>query len=252
MELVLWNSRPSRRTPSSAEQRELNSTMSVKMADVRDMYTVHIVFRREFGQLPSLVRAVPDGDTARAELLAGHVQLLCGMLHSHHSGEDELLWPKLLDRGSDEIAPLVHTMESQHEAVDKAITDLDAALVSWRGTASSADRETLADALERLYGPLVEHLNMEEEHILPLAAKYVTAPEWEQLGQHSMASLPKNRLPLLFGMAMYEGDPEVIQGIVATMPLAPRLLIPILAPRLFGSYAKRIHGTRTPARHAAG
>lgn len=233
------------------EHRELNASMSVKMADVRDMYTVHIVFRREFGQLSSLVRAVGEGDTARAELVGDHIQLLCSMLHSHHSGEDELLWPKLLDRGPDEIAPIVHLAEAQHEAVDKAITDIDGVLPLWRSTASAADRDNLANAAERLYAPLIEHLNMEEERILPLAEKYVTATEWQELGQHSMASLPKNRLPLLFGMAMYEGDPEVMKEIVATMPLLPRLLMPSLAPRLFGSYARRIHGTRTPARHVA-
>ncbi|WP_326561264.1 hemerythrin domain-containing protein [Micromonospora sp. NBC_01796] len=209
------------------------------------------MFRREFGQLPSLVRAVAEGDTARADLVGGHIQLLCALLHSHHSGEDELLWPRLLERGSDEIAPIVHLAEAQHEAVDKGITDINEALPMWRSTASVAGRDGIGDAVERLYGPLVEHLDMEEQQILPLAEKYVTAAEWQELGQHSMAGLPKNRLPLLFGMTMYEGDPEVMKEIIATMPLLPRLLMPTLAPRLFASYAKRIHGTSTPNRVAS-
>ncbi|MGW4462978.1 hemerythrin domain-containing protein [Micromonospora sp. NPDC004704] len=225
--------------------------MSVKMADVRDMYTVHIAFRREFGQLASLVRAVGDGDTARAELLGDHIELLCAALHSHHTGEDELLWPKLLERGAEEVAPLVHLMEAQHQAVDNAITEINGTLPLWRSTASATGRETLADALDRLNASLIEHLGMEEERILPLAEKHITAVEWEQLGQHSMAGMPKKRLPLIFGMVMYEGDPQVIKEVLDTMPLLARLLMPTIARRLFASHSKRIHGTASPTRVAA-
>ena len=37
------------------------------------------MFRREFGLMPDLVRAVTPGDTQRAALVAGHIALLSGV-----------------------------------------------------------------------------------------------------------------------------------------------------------------------------
>jgi hypothetical protein len=100
------------------------------MADVRDMYVVHRAFRRELGLLPGLVRAVAPGDTARATVLARHARMCLQGLHLHHTGEDELLWPKLLERCTPD-AELIHRMEAQHERVHDALEDLGPALDRW-------------------------------------------------------------------------------------------------------------------------
>ncbi|MFC4533955.1 hemerythrin domain-containing protein [Sphaerisporangium dianthi] len=218
------------------------------MADVRDMYAAHIALRREFGLAPALVRGVTAGDTRRCASVSDHLDLLSAMLHAHHGGEDALLWPKLLERGNEEIAPVVHLMESQHELLDRTNDEVRAGVAAWRRNAGAQEREALASALDRLGPVLVEHMAMEEEHILPLAEKYVTASEWQELGKHSMTEIPRKRLPLAFGMAMYEGDPEVIKAILAEAPLVARLLMPIMGPRAYASHAKRVYGTATPAR----
>lgn len=89
---------------------------------------------------------------------------------------------------------------------------------------------------------------VEEDRILPLAEKYVTAAEWRQLGEHSMGQVPKKALPLAFGMAMYEGDIEVVKSVPAYAPLPARLILPFLAPRLYAKHAMRVYGTATPPR----
>ena len=48
--------------------------------------------------IPRLVRQVAPGDIGRAAVVAGHARLVLGGLDLHHTGEDALLWPKLLDR----------------------------------------------------------------------------------------------------------------------------------------------------------
>ncbi|RKR91851.1 hypothetical protein BDK92_6277 [Micromonospora pisi] len=47
---------------------------------------------------------------------------------------------------------------------------------------------------------------------------------------------------------MYEGDPEVIKGVLAEAPLVIRLVMPIIGRRAYAAHAKRIHGTATPQR----
>ncbi|WP_203979722.1 hemerythrin domain-containing protein [Planotetraspora silvatica] len=221
------------------------------MADIRDMYMAHILMRREFGLAAGVVRAVDGGDVSRAELVADHIALIAGVLHGHHAAEDALLWPKLLDRGSDEVATVVHLMEGHHETIDAAYQEIRKELGPWRADADVAHRDALADALERLNSVLVEHTALEERHILPLAEKYITAAEWQELGTQAMNDVPKKKLPLAFGMAMYEGDPEVIKEVLRFAPFMARLTMPFVGPRVYASYAKRLYGTATPPRSAA-
>jgi len=59
------------------------------------MIVVHRVFRRESDLMPTLIQAVPNGDTARAGVLAQAFSDYQLGLHLHHTGEDELVWPLL-------------------------------------------------------------------------------------------------------------------------------------------------------------
>ncbi|MFI7608081.1 hemerythrin domain-containing protein [Micromonospora sp. NPDC049366] len=219
------------------------------MADVRDMYMAHAAMRREFGLLPQLVRDVAPGDTRRAEVVGAHADLMCLILHTHHEGEDLLLWPRLRERGGAEAEAIVPTMEAQHHAIEAAHAQVVALLPAFRATARGG--EALAEALDALRAALIEHMDLEEREILPLAEKHVTAAEWKGLGEHGMRHAPKKILPLVFGIAMYEGDPEVVKAVLAEAPGPARLIMPILAPRLYASHARRVHGTATPPRGTA-
>jgi hemerythrin-like domain-containing protein len=214
--------------------------------DTRDMLVVHDSIRRQFGQAPSLVRDVTPGDTDRAVVVADHVDLLGALLHHHHTGEDRLLWPVLQTRVPADVVETVQRMERQHEGIAEAQETVSAAASAWRATAGRNERETLATALEELTERITEHLAAEEEHILPLAAAHMTPAEWQRLGEEGIGGLPKKQLPLVFGMVMYQADPEVIRGMLSHAPLVPRLLMPHLAPRAYARYARCLHGTTTP------
>src|ERR1700759_3304125 len=100
----------------------MTTTTAIARPDTHDMMVVHRVFLRESDLMPTLIRAVPDGDTGRAGVLAqafGDYQL---GLHLHHSGEDELVWPLLLAR-VDLEADLVLRMQAQHEVVARTLAE---------------------------------------------------------------------------------------------------------------------------------
>ena len=48
----------------------MTTSTAIQRPDTHDMIVVHRVFRRESDLMPTLIQAVPDGDTARAEVLA--------------------------------------------------------------------------------------------------------------------------------------------------------------------------------------
>ncbi|WP_055587483.1 hemerythrin domain-containing protein [Peterkaempfera griseoplana] len=216
------------------------------MADTRDMYMAHAALRRELRLLPGVIRSAQPGDSRRAEVVGAHAALVCAVLHGHHEGEDLFLWPRLRERGGAAAEAIVPTMEQQHHDIEQRYAEVTGLLRTWRSTAWGG--EALAEAVEGLAAALERHMALEEREVLPLAEKYVTAKEWHQLGEHGMAAIPKRILPLVFGMAMYEGDPEVVKAVLATVPLPVRLLVPALGRRRYAAHAKRIHGTATPPR----
>lgn len=222
-----------------------------KMADSRDMYPAHAVFRREFAAVPALARAAADGDRRRARQLANHVEYLIGFLHGHHQAEDDIVWPKILERGAAEVAPLVETMEAQHDGLDKALKDLHIKAASWGESASRADSDSVAAAVETLLPHLREHLDTEEATLLSLIDKYIYEDEWKQVGGSSMTSLPKSMLGVSFGMALYEADAEMVGVIKYSLPAVPWAIFSRIGPPSFRRYARKIHGTATPTRSDA-
>ena len=220
---------------------ESMSTTGNPYADTRDMYVVHAAFRREFALLPALVRGVAAGEADRARIVADHIELLVEFLHEHHSGEDAVLWPRLLARAPKEVDPVIHLVESHHENIEALSGQVEVLLKTWGDGAAGADREELATVLERLTVALYEHMGLEEKLILPLAERHIFASEWEQRVAAGAATLPPERVPLLLGMVMYEGGAD-------TLP--PDLVAALgeVAPRAYAAYAERVHGTATPPR----
>lgn len=103
----------------------------------REMKLIHTGLRREYRRLPALVRGVEHGDTERARMLADHIVLLNTLVHRHHTGEDEHLWPKLLMRVPEELVPVVNAVERQHEGIDIAIQAAATLLPDWCDSAGS-------------------------------------------------------------------------------------------------------------------
>src|SRR5947207_7293442 len=99
-------------------------TTAAERVDTHEMVIVHRVFRREFRLLPVMVRLVPAGDRDRATVVAGHAADKTSTLHHHHTGEDLLLWPKLLARARPR-AELVQRMQAQHERVAVLLDRVD-------------------------------------------------------------------------------------------------------------------------------
>jgi iron-sulfur cluster repair protein YtfE (RIC family) len=214
--------------------------------DTSVMPTVHTFYRREIRLAGGVIRRVGDGDVERATVVAGHLDLVTRSLHEHHTAEDELLWPKLLDRVPEELAPIVRLMEAQHGQVDALLARIGELRPRWAATAGPADRDRLAELFDELYVHLAEHLDAEEERLLPIAARAVTQAEWEELGERARRNQRRSEMALTFGMIQYEGDPPVVVHMLTEAPAPVRWLVPRLGRRAFRRHALTIHGTPTP------
>ncbi|MFF2525082.1 hemerythrin domain-containing protein [Streptomyces liangshanensis] len=212
------------------------------------MYLAHSMFRREIGLAPDVVSGVAAGDAERARIVTEHLDLVDTVLRHHHHGEDEHLWPRLITRGGPDAAAVVRVMEDQHEAIDKATVEVRDRAAAWRADADPQEGEALAGALRRLLDLLVEHLAVEEEQALPLIERHITAAEWERMVAEGGAGIAPEQMALIFGMMTYEGDPDTIRDIVATMPPEVRPVIADLAAQAYARHALQVYGTPTPPR----
>lgn len=209
--------------------------------DTREMVVVHNVFRRVFGDLPALVRDVPNGDAIRASVLADTFVEVATGLHHHHTNEDELLWPKLLERVQVERS-FVLRAEEQHERVHELLERGHVRAASFRTDPSAEKREAFAATIADLDAALREHMADEEAYILPLVERHLTVAEWEQLGERGRASIPKDRLLIQLGWILEGVGPEERREFLARLPLPARLAWRLLGRRRFEQERRRIYG----------
>ena len=224
----------------------MTSTTTTTVLDTGEMPTVHTFFRRELRLAGAAVRRVPVGDVHRARVVADHLEYVGRALHHHHTSEDELVWPLLLERVPQELAPIVELMQSQHERVDTLLQEADAAAAAWRTAAGKVEREHLAAVHDTLSATLAEHLDAEEQRLLPIAARCLSQAEWDAVGVRARAGTRRGEQLLTFGMIQHDGDPVIVARMLSGAPAPVRRVFPALARRAFRRRALLVHGTATP------
>ena len=204
--------------------------------DVRDMAIVHRTFRNAYEESARLVRAAPTPSSARVTFLADHIDFAIAMLHVHHEGEDELLYPKLIERVPDQ-APMTEEVEHEHQLIATALDAASAACATWRQRPSAETGEALAAALDQLNAVTQRHLDDEEQKIVPLAAVTLTQKEWDALGKHGVGQIPRSKRGIAFGMILDPLGEADRAYMMKVLPAPVRLLSPFLIDRPWQKYA---------------
>ena len=211
--------------------------------EVRDMAIVHRMFRRAYDEAARLVRAAPTPSPGRVTFLADHIDLVLGGLHAHHQDEDELLYPKLIERAPEQ-APMTEQVEHEHQVIATALDAAMAACATWRQRPSAETGEALAVALDHLNEVVQPHLDDEEQKVVPLAAVTLAQEEWDAMGRRGMNSVPRNKRGIAAGMMLEPLDAADRAYMMKHMPAPVRLLFPLLVERPWNKYANTLrHGT---------
>jgi hemerythrin-like domain-containing protein len=207
-----------------------------------DMRLVHRVFRREFATFPGLIAGVPDGDSARAKVVADHLTFMVDGLHYHHASEDEMIWPLLHNRVPAQ-ADDIQRMENQHNGIAAAFERVNACLSVWVGSPGGPAADQLLAAVAELGVVVVEHLDDEELIAVPIIEEHLSQDEWDatvKRGTEFLTSHPRRAI-VLGGLVLDYASAEERQIFMAGVPLVPRLLIRFLSPRMKASYRGRLY-----------
>ena len=207
--------------------------------EVRDMRIIHVTFRNAYNEAARLLRAGPTPSAERVTFLADHVDFTIMMLHTHHESEDLILYPMLIERVPDQAA-MTQEVEHQHKLVTEAVDAVSTACADWRKKPSVESAEALAASLENLNVVLQPHLDDEEQKVVPLAAVSLTQEEWDSVGEHSRAQIPKNKMPIAFGMILEPLNDVDTAFMKSQLPGPVRLMFPLMIQRPWNKYANTL------------
>jgi hemerythrin-like domain-containing protein len=191
-------------------------------ADTTMMRIVHQALRRDLRRATAALRAVPAPDARRRVALARHLTWMMSFIETHHRTEDLGLYPLVRTRAP-HAAALLDAMTDGHEAVATAMAAVEAAST---GYAEGEDPRRLVGALDDLVDVLLPHLQLEEDEMMPVVSRVVTAAEWNdieqryQLAGKSMAQLGREGHWLIDDASA--ADRKTVLQLV---PLAQRLLL---------------------------
>jgi hemerythrin-like domain-containing protein len=190
---------------------------SKDLTDTRDMLGVHRALDRALREAPSQVAAVEDADLESARRLAAYLEDVMWLLHVHHVGEDELLYPLLAERAP-EAASLCARMEEQHGDIAASVAAIDDAIKGFGASAAARDGAGLSALLLSMADTLAEHLAEEETDVLPLAAVHLSPEEWGALPGHAMSRYQGERIWLILGLVLESMEEPVRAATLSHFP----------------------------------
>lgn len=222
--------------------------MTTHRTDASEMFVVHRVFRRESRILRDLVAAVPHGDHARSRVVGAGVRDYHLGVHTHHTSEDEAIWPLLKARASMQVE-LVQRMEEQHEELAGYLDRLIEVVPGWEATADAALRDELVALFDAHRPVLITHLDEEERDIVPLICEHITLAEWEEMGRRFIAHTPKTKLLYFLGALLEEATDKERATMLGALPFPGRLVWRAVGEGHYRRRVQRLRGTTPSAAH---
>jgi len=219
-------------------------------ADMTMMYVLHHAFRRDLADFVRVAEATPTRDRARWVALGRRWQLFTHELHQHHTKEDEILWPLLLERvraaGDVEAERVLYEMEEEHAVLDPLLT---AATTAFERLGVGGDRrahDLLRTTLAELRDVLGAHLGHEESAAIEILQRHVGGDEWDELERtrfRPRQSLAEARWFIPWAL---KGLPPEAEHRVLALGGAPMRVINALGRRRFRASEAEAFGVTTP------
>ncbi|MGA9278150.1 hemerythrin domain-containing protein, partial [Ilumatobacter sp.] len=221
------------------------STTSTAVSTAPDLSLyrdLHQAMRTATEQLVVGIETLPASDTARATALGTWFAGYSGELRVHHHVEDTIFFPALRGRGPIDELPWDRLLVEHHD-LDRVIDELAASFRSL--TTDPTDWTTTS---ERAFGLavelrdlLAEHLDIEDDEVLPLIETRFTAEEYDALDHRAIKTVPFRQLRFTVPWMMATLHPDAAERLRAGARPTMRVLWKITRGR-YERLVKRAFG----------
>jgi len=201
--------------------------------DTRMNGVIHAALRRDLERIAIVVEG-PDLTRERLRAVGAHVLWLMELLHSHHTTEDERLFP-MVREGNPDAGPLLDTMVAEHDAIAAGVTALEEA--GRRAEAGDEGAgEALGEAVAGLRRILDPHLEHEERSLSPIVPDSVTEEQWAAFEKGNVEGRKPPELAFQGHWMLDNLDPGGVAVVKKQVPAVPRF---VMLTFLGGPYRKR-------------
>jgi hypothetical protein len=187
--------------------------------DVTTYYAVHTAIRQGAHRLAAAAAAEPA--QARTKAIEKYWKGYAAELHAHHTTEDMVFFPALVERAP-EAAALIEQTDVDHARLDELMTIVTEELAAvQRGAGFQVLRRTLVELAELMD----RHLDLEDAEIIPLFVRDFTATEYEAMEKQAIKQVglgPQAAFAIPF--IAESVTPEVRAELLANAPGAFRVL----------------------------
>ena len=210
------------------------------------MRRIHRVFLWAYDEAPGLVRSAGAGDTARAAYVGEVLGNFDKLLHIHHEGEDQLMYPQLAERAP-ACALHVEQMLEQHRQVTRRLENIEPIRLRWMETADAETREELAGLYEDLSAVLNVHLRREVTEVMPAVDRVMTQKELKEAAEHGSSQVSNKFLVGYLGMVLATNPPADRKELFKEIPAPVRLAYRLVGRRMYRKqYATLFPGRPIP------
>lgn len=206
-----------------------------------NMALIHRIFRSSFAELARLVTEVRASDAARASAVADHLGFTLDGLIAHHTTEDDLVWPVLLERARPSAA-MVERMEAQHRSLHTGIEEVRRLADAWRREPSLEVARELSTAVTGMLGQLTTHLDEEERDVVPLIAEHLSVTEWDHVGKTAFDKFTPAQRFTAMGQMLEVASPAEAAAMLASLPVPVKLLWRLFGRRRYRKYVEAFRG----------
>ncbi len=142
---------------------------------------IHCAVRRDLDRFRQALDGFSGGDRGRADALHRAWANFDLQLTDHHEGEHEIVWPAMTAIGVP--GPTIEAFDSEHEAMAADLAKTRDAMAELQRSASRADADAAAAAMERLQKTTVTHLDHEERETEPVLAAHEGDPTIKEMAK---------------------------------------------------------------------
>jgi hemerythrin-like domain-containing protein len=158
-------------------------------ADLTGYRAVHRALRTATRRLSITVDTIPVNDQRRVRALQRYWAGYAAEVLTHHTIEDEVFFPALADRSSS-MAALAARLDADHQRLDELMARVAVAIEQFHDVGAPPRAAT---ALTELADLMDEHLDVEDDWVLPLFTLHFTATEYAELEEQAFAAVGVGR-----------------------------------------------------------
>lgn len=192
--------------------------------DLSDYEVIHTALRAAPHRIADALADFADGDRPRATALARYWEGYAGEVLAHHTVEDTVFFPALIERVP-VVADHLARVDAEHHRLDELMAACAGAFVDLERTATTSAAADAAAVVRELGRLMDGHLDFEDVDLVPLFGRHFTAEEYDAMTQQAMKQIGIGKqAAFTVPFVMHWAAPDQARKLLGEAPLAMRIL----------------------------